>query len=77
MTCGVPAGQWLETATTEMLEGAVRDMGEEPHWRRVVRALVEAWRKHDPRDQGIAILAQSSTVTGATFASGRLELYVK
>jgi hypothetical protein len=42
-----------------------------------VRALVEAWRKHDPRDQGIAILAQSSTVTGATFASGRLELYVK
>ena len=39
---GVPAGQWLETATTEMLEGAVRDMGEEPHWRRVVRALVDA-----------------------------------
>jgi 16S rRNA (cytosine1402-N4)-methyltransferase len=39
---GVPAGQWLETATTEMLEGAVRDMGEEPHWRRVVRALIGA-----------------------------------
>jgi 16S rRNA (cytosine1402-N4)-methyltransferase len=39
---GVPAGQWLETATTEMLEGAVRDMGEEPHWRRVVRALIDA-----------------------------------
>jgi 16S rRNA (cytosine1402-N4)-methyltransferase len=38
----VPAGQWLETATTDMLEVAVRDLGEEPHWRRVVRALVEA-----------------------------------
>ncbi len=39
---GVPAGQWLETATAEMLETAVRDLGEEPHWRRVVRALVDA-----------------------------------
>jgi 16S rRNA (cytosine1402-N4)-methyltransferase len=39
---GVPAGQWLETATAEMLEGAIRDMGEEPHWRRVVRALIDA-----------------------------------
>jgi 16S rRNA (cytosine1402-N4)-methyltransferase len=39
---GVPAWQWLETATTDMLEGAVRDMGEELHWRRVVRALLDA-----------------------------------
>jgi 16S rRNA (cytosine1402-N4)-methyltransferase len=41
---GVPASQWLETATEEMLVGAIRDMGEEPHWRRVVRALVAARR---------------------------------
>jgi 16S rRNA (cytosine1402-N4)-methyltransferase len=39
---GVPAGQWLETATVEMLERAVRDYGEEPHWRRVVQALAAA-----------------------------------
>jgi 16S rRNA (cytosine1402-N4)-methyltransferase len=40
--CGVPAALWLETATVEMLERAVRDYGEESHWRRVVRALVAA-----------------------------------
>jgi 16S rRNA (cytosine1402-N4)-methyltransferase len=41
---GVPASQWLETATEDMLVGAIRDLGEEPHWRRVVRALVDARR---------------------------------
>jgi 16S rRNA (cytosine1402-N4)-methyltransferase len=39
---GVPANRWLETATEEMLVRAVRDYGEEQHWRRVVRALVAA-----------------------------------
>ena len=39
---GVPAARWLETATEEMLVRAMRDFGEEPHWRRVVRALVAA-----------------------------------
>lgn len=36
---GVPAGVWLESATEEMLVRAIREYGEEKHWRRVVRAI--------------------------------------
>lgn len=39
---GAPAWRWLETATAEMLVRAIRDFGEEPRWRRVVRALESA-----------------------------------
>lgn len=39
---GMPAWQWLETATEEMMVRAIRDWGEERHWRRIVAALRQA-----------------------------------
>ncbi len=33
-----------------------------------VRELVRQWPKHDPRDQGIAVVAENETRTGTTFA---------
>lgn len=39
---GVSAARWLETATEDMLVRAIREWGEEPHWRRVVRAIIAA-----------------------------------
>lgn len=39
---GVPASQFLRTAEMPALVEAVRDFGEEPRWRRVVRAIEAA-----------------------------------
>jgi len=39
---GVSAAQWLETVTEEMLVRAVRNLGEEKSWRRVVRGIIAA-----------------------------------
>lgn len=39
---GRPAAEWLERSPPEELVRAVRDLGEEPSWRRVVRAILAA-----------------------------------
>lgn len=39
---GLPASEWLEQAGEDALYQAIRNYGEEPEWRRVVRAILEA-----------------------------------
>lgn len=39
---GQPAAQWLEIASHDSLVRVIRDYGEEPNWRRVVRAIESA-----------------------------------
>lgn len=58
---GVPVSQWLETATEEMLVRAIRDYGEEQHWRRVVRALKDA--------RGSGALARTSSLADVIAAA--------
>jgi S-adenosyl-methyltransferase MraW len=39
---GIPASHFLKTATSEELTKAIRDYGEEPHWKFVVKSILNA-----------------------------------
>lgn len=66
---GLPAGEWIERAATADLVRAIRDFGEEAHWRRVVRAIEEA--RGTGRLQRTAGLAE--VIAGAIPAAARRE----
>lgn len=51
---GVSASEFLESAPRPELERAIRDLGEEPRWRRVVEAIVRA--------RGTGMLGRTSTL---------------
>lgn len=64
---GRPASEFLERADRRELARAVRDFGEERHWRRVVRSILEA------RGKGILSDTEklAEMVAGATGWAGR------
>ncbi len=54
--CGVSAAEFLETSSRESLVEAIRDFGEEPHWRRVTDAIIAA--------RGTGTLSSTATLAG-------------
>jgi len=59
----------LQPHTTETRSpSTLVEPGGSPLVRLDVRDLVRQWARHDPRDQGIAIVAENETRTGTTFA---------
>ena len=69
---GLPASAWVERASREDLVRAIRDYGEEPNWRRVVRALEEA--RGTGRLERTASLAQviADAIPAAAKRDGRI-----
>jgi 16S rRNA (cytosine1402-N4)-methyltransferase len=53
---GVPASEFLESAPEERIVEAIRDFGEEPRWRAVVRAILDA--------RGTGALARTVSLAG-------------
>jgi 16S rRNA (cytosine1402-N4)-methyltransferase len=58
---GRPAREFLETATRDELIRAIRDYGEEPHWRRIIQAIENA--------RGSSRLAHTDTLAELVAAS--------
>lgn len=51
---GLSAAQWLETAPEERIAYSIREYGEERHWRRITRLIVEA--------RGSGVLARTGSL---------------
>ncbi len=51
---GQPASLWLETADEERIAYSIREYGEERHWRRIVRSILEA--------RGTGLLARTGSL---------------
>lgn len=51
---GQPASLWLETADEERIGYAIREYGEERHWRRIVRSIFDA--------RGTGVLARTASL---------------